>query len=1380
MKFNTRTVHFAMKDSAWFRGIMLLLMLTLALGTVGATAWVQNGFQFPTFPLFRIPSFPSLLSSLLGAPLPGINASCKPPSVFTPLSKCEDDAGNVTVGEGATNAGCGAGQTVVANQASYSLKKVTINNGGIIALFDETAGLPVKISTTGIRVAGTLQIGNAECPIGTNNPRTTVTIQFTGDRPTCPTGGCGGDTKGIEVENGGTLRMYGLKGVPDPAVPASKQLSWTYLSQPGGPSKYIGENGTAEKVQVPVPVGGDTTLHLAYDVSDPKRGWKQGDWIAVATTSFDPFETEFVQLITDPVKDSISGGSTVNLGQPLKYYHFGSLPPTAGTGACKDSKHPDLPSSYCDGADRNYGIDERAEVALITRNIRLTADTSATGASNHWGGELRFIKGYKEVSIQGVELQKFGKEQLGSYPIHFHMAGSLGKDSGTGGTLIDSNSIDHSYNKCITMHMTDNAVIGNNVCARITGHIFYEETSEEFNNTFDRNLGMGAMSNSFDINTTAESSRDSLIQKYYWTGDYLAQTKDFNFDQFRIFDTDNQFQDEIAAGIPRVRGSCGSFNSQGKLVLDRPFDANHKVCGSKLGDVYFEPPSGFWISNPSTKLTNNSIAGCQDVGKAYWYVPTTDSRENAVKFIPIGEQYKSADGTKYGLFQNNRGHGCYSGVYGEDDGLVTSDELFGYKNAVHNATNQAAMDEFDNVTLSRIRDRGVWLRPTFFYLNSARVATTRDGVSLVTSGGVDGNYPGVFGLLQDSVIAGMSSNNVDRWGPCGSKVLTSGLRVRGADWGCIDQTLPSSGTAAGGEYTDRGYPTPDWPMFGFLIYDGPPLMVHDRFVNFRVAPGSTSPTGFTAANLLTATDDCILKGCPSSTPPIPAWIFYGIPGCPNNPPAYSTYEGDAALGWFNVNQSSYPAATTTKEISFTNVDLRHQIYTQEVNRGGFSDGDENTTILDLDGTLSDTLAMDTDGNVLPSISLNNLGINASTNSVDECLSVGAEDAALENRPTSAMVPTAIGQLEFEMLYPPTPQPDTNPLNALAHKELLTFTKNTIDFSRLANVAHHQSMPLESRNGLGDWEPKVTSGYGYTVTAGTFPDPTRSCKPVPPTDLPGINPIVDLTLTDIVNAHVVNSDHPFYVQLGICYTDADGVHPDPSKVGGDLFKIVKGYRSYGGGNVVPNDSLKPYWGGPLACNNLDNQLAIQNGDKPTDTKTMPKQCPSVSSTGSPITTLTAVDSYSKLTADGTSNGKPNLNNYFYDQKNGWLFLWVAQTEPAAKGPSPLGNCTGGSGDPAFCPSKTTGDSYYVCPAQGCPSYRITLNDTSYKPGASKCGDPYTQGYEWANPPANENTLVRASDKTVIVQNQEPGRNVNGQYPYPHYTSNTPLSCKTTTP
>jgi hypothetical protein len=390
-----------------------------------------------------------------------------------------------------------------------------------------------------------------------------------------------------------------------------------------------------------------------------------------------------------------------------------------------------------------------------------------------------------------------------------------------------------------------------------------------------------------------------------------------------------------------------------------------------------------------------------------------------------------------------------------------------------------------------------------------------------------------------------------------------------------------------------------------------------------------------------------------------------------------------------------------------------------------------------------------------------------------------------------MVPSALGQLEFEQLYPLSPQPEDNPLNFLAHKQRLIVTKNTIDFSQLPNVAHHQSMPLTSRNGLGDWEPKVTDGYGYTVTADSFNYPSSpSCKVAPPVDPlnpPGISSIVDLTLTDIVNAEEVSAAHPFYVQLGICYTDATGGHPQPP-VTGSLFTISKGYRSYGGGNVIPNDALKPYWGGPIACDGLDNALAVKNGDVPTDTKTMPSQCPSVSSTNSPVVTdFSEKLTYAEMTMSGAPNGPPILNNYFYDKTNGWLFVWVAQTEPngkpnaqgLAQGPSPLGNCTGDKmTDPIYCPSQTTGESYYVCPAQGCPSYRIVLNDPNYKPGKSNCGDPYSaqEGYEWPAGPTNQNTLVLANTTTPIVQKAVAGKSSS----FPHYTADPPLTCPLTTP
>ena len=68
-----------------------------------------------------------------------------------------------------------------------------------------------------------------------------------------------------------------------------------------------------------------------------------------------------------------------------------------------------------------------------------------------------------------------------------------------GRVLVDSNSIHHSYNKCVTVHATNGVTISNNVCARAIGHLYYLETGSEQNVAFLNNLGIGAMSNAFTL-----------------------------------------------------------------------------------------------------------------------------------------------------------------------------------------------------------------------------------------------------------------------------------------------------------------------------------------------------------------------------------------------------------------------------------------------------------------------------------------------------------------------------------------------------------------------------------------------------------------------------------------------------------------------------------------------------------------------------------------------------------------------------------------------------------------------------------------------------------------------------------------------------------------
>jgi len=1300
---------------------LALSALLLMFAAVGCSGGSSSVVVVPTATASPTSS-PTLSPSPTPTPRPIGASACSAPS-FTPLSKCITDSQNdVVIGGSSAPAGC---RNVFVDQ-SYSvltgnpLGSITINNGGLLVIADQTAApAPIEIDTTSIVISGQFAVGNAACPIGTTNANDHVTINFTGARA-CPSGNCSGMNKGVFVAAGGALNLYGVKGVP-----AHGGVSWTYLAAPAGPGKYSAANG----VLSPVPTNGATTLQLADDVTKGTARWSVGDWITVATTSFSPYETEFVQIAN--VSPNPAGGSQVMLSQSLLYYHFGGPDPG-----------PPSATNFNAGSATNYGVDERAEVGLISRNIKLTATISSDAASIHWGGEMMAMKGFAAVAMQGVEIEKFGKDQLGSYPIHFHKVGSL-SGLAAGDKLVDANSIHHSYNKCVTIHSTSELTIQNNVCARVVGHIFYQEIdpgddpgADEVDQDLDyeHNLGLGAMSNSFDIHSQPALPRSLLIGSYWWPGDQLATDK-YGYDGFNIADSDDQGN--------FTHGSCATFNPtstpgyafDGSLNIGAP---PAPTCGA--GQIYFEPASGFWIMNPGTRLVGNSIGGCQGVGRGYWYVPPENlagypmSVTNLI-FAPVGE------------FTNNRVHSCYSGLYDEEEFGVQSNSLF----PNDPKTSEPIIGTFNGLTATRNRDRGIWMRPSWYTVNNARLATNRDSVTLVSTGGLDGNVPGFWSLLENSVIVGRSQNNVDRFGPC-----PAGLSFLGPGFGCIDQTpvLSSNVTLStppeGADQIGLGYPTPHWNFAGFMIYDGPVRIFGDRFVNFNkdITP------------FLTADDKAFLAA------------YQGPPVTPKVP---FVYEGDAALGWFQSNQSNYPTATSVKGLTWDNVDLRHQVYTDDVNLGPFNDGDKNTSIMDIDGSLTGFSLADPMGTLLRNqfpLSLNNEPFNATSNAVDECLASGAQNDAAEGRPTSIISAGPAATLEFSQLYP-NPVTTKNPFPGGDHTQLVTFTRDSSDFGV------HQPMTLHSRNQLGIWEPKVISGYGYTVSAA--PDPMDNQGT-------GIANRIDIGVDDVFMEDVSPSN-PFYVRVGICYTNTDGTHPqDPTK-----FAITRGYKSYGGGNVNFNDSKFQQFFNRLldrynneTCFNLDfqNQGNLDpvhgcpaDGVTPVPTGGCP--APSTQSTDQngmpaciyPKTTLTMATSILSLIK---SDGSPDFTKYFYDPASGMLFLYIGQDSPNAFGPSPLGSCTGAPTDDPSCPDVAGGESYYACPAQGCSTDVILLNDSTYAPGASNCS-PYPTYIQ--SPPVNQNQLSYAGTSIPVVQKP----NFNPVNPaFPHYEPAKAPVCPVTSP
>src|SRR5690606_23052719 len=111
-------------------------------------------------------------------------------------------------------------------------------------------------------------------------------------------------------------------------------------------------------------------------------GWRVGDEIVLASTDFDPRQAE-TRTVT-----AISG-NTLTLDEPLDYMHFGEV---------------------------TFDVDQRGEVGLLTRNIKIQA--SADAEESFFGGHIMAMPSSK-MYVSGVELHRMGQNlTLARYPIH--------------------------------------------------------------------------------------------------------------------------------------------------------------------------------------------------------------------------------------------------------------------------------------------------------------------------------------------------------------------------------------------------------------------------------------------------------------------------------------------------------------------------------------------------------------------------------------------------------------------------------------------------------------------------------------------------------------------------------------------------------------------------------------------------------------------------------------------------------------------------------------------------------------------------------------------------------------------------------------------------
>jgi hypothetical protein len=243
-------------------------------------------------------------------------------------------------------------------------------------------------------------------------------------------------------------------------------------------------------------------------------GWRVGDVIVLASTDFDPHQAERRTI-------AAIRGNTITLDKKLDYMHFGKI---------------------------TFEVDERGEVGLLTRNIKLQA--SADAEKSFQGGHVMAM-GASKMFVEGVELNRMGQNlTLARYPIHWHLVGDAK------GQYIKNASIHDTYNRCVTVHGTNFLRVENNVTYNIVGHCFFLEDGIEHGNEFVHNLAIqikchtskACVPTNLAPNGEIDSANRQAIRTASMSGKDTLLPSDNTVAAFWITNPDNTFIDNVAAG----------------------------------------------------------------------------------------------------------------------------------------------------------------------------------------------------------------------------------------------------------------------------------------------------------------------------------------------------------------------------------------------------------------------------------------------------------------------------------------------------------------------------------------------------------------------------------------------------------------------------------------------------------------------------------------------------------------------------------------------------------------------------------------------------------------------------------------------------------------
>lgn len=497
--------------------------------------------------------------------------------------------------------------TTVTLVGTCRAKSITVN-GVLNAVNWQAGGAWIDLRTKYIMVMG----GAARLEIGTEtNPYISTegcTITLTGSNKNELIPGTSVNSKGIMIMNNAKLELHG-----------KPVRSWTNLSSNANQ--------------------GATSIQLTDN-----SGWKVGDQIVITSSRLNRNEAE-ERTIT-----SING-NTLTLNSPLAFPHIG------------------VQKTYTRPTDnKSWTVDMRAEVGLLTRNIKIQGDE--TSESNGFGGHM-MIMGEAKAYVENVELYHMGqKATLGRYPFHWHLLEEHGQ-----GQYLKNSSIYKSFNRAITIHGTESVTVENNFCIDHIGHgLFLENGSERFNVIKGNVVGL--------------SRRPVKGEELTPSDNEFNEVQNRTPSNFWITNPNNTFENNVAAGtegtgfwfafpqspmfesasIPRFNGlkphtqPLGSFNGNKAHSCVSGFDvfdhltANHSIARN-----------GAWVRTDARLIQNctwyaNDLAIYGGIGGGRTYTQGVNFRNNMFADNRTAVMHANYSKVENSLFVANSGEDVFNGL----------------------------------------------------------------------------------------------------------------------------------------------------------------------------------------------------------------------------------------------------------------------------------------------------------------------------------------------------------------------------------------------------------------------------------------------------------------------------------------------------------------------------------------------------------------------------------------------------------------------------------------------------------------------------------------------------------------------------------------------